>query len=163
MNRQQFISGVKGSQKAFRRFLVALCCGDPQLADDIAQESYLKAYMSCESIMDSDKFRSWLFRIGYNAFIDSNRRRPVMTSGYDAAAEVMSHDSSDSSFQYQELYKALDALPDNERISILLFYMEGYAVKEISEIVGVSYDSVKQYLSRGRNHLRRLLSTNPTT
>lgn len=163
MNRQQFISGVKGSQKAFRRFLVALCCGDSQLADDIAQESYLKAYLSCGSIMDSDKFRSWLFRIGYNAFIDSNRRRPVMTSDYDAAAEVMSHDSSDSSFQYQELYKALDALPDKERTSILLFYMEGYAVKEISEIVGASDDSVKQYLSRGRNHLRRLLSINPTT
>ena len=45
MTREQFISHVESTQKAFRRFLVALCCGDTALADDIAQESYIKAYL----------------------------------------------------------------------------------------------------------------------
>lgn len=162
MNRYRFISEVKGTQKAFRRFLVALCCGDSQLADDIAQESYLKAYMSCESVSDAGKFKAWLFKIGYNTFLDSKRRRPVITADYEEAAQIASNHSTDGSFQYQELYRALDLLPDKERLSILLFYMEGYAIKEISEITGATPDSVKQSLSRGRYHLRRLLTHNPT-
>ncbi len=163
MNRRQFISEVKGTQKAFRRFLVALCCGNTQLADDIAQESYLKAYLGCESVSDAGKFKAWLFKIGYNTFLDSGRRRPVQTTDYGEAAEVASSLSSDGSFKYQELYRALDLLSEKERMSILLFYMEGYAIKEISEITGASPDSVKQYLSRGRYHLRSLLTHNPTT
>ena len=49
MTREQFTAHVEATQKAFRRFLVALCCGDSALADDIAQESYIKAYLSCDS------------------------------------------------------------------------------------------------------------------
>ena len=74
MTREQFITHVEGTQKAFRRFLVALCCGDTQLADDIAQEAYIKAYLSCDSFNSPDKFNAWIFRIGYNTFIDHRRR-----------------------------------------------------------------------------------------
>lgn len=51
MTRQEFISQVESSQAAFRRFLVALCCGDSFLADDIAQDAYLKAYLSIDSLI----------------------------------------------------------------------------------------------------------------
>ena len=48
MNREQFISHIEDCQKPLRRFLTALCCGDSQLADDIAQEALIKAYLSSE-------------------------------------------------------------------------------------------------------------------
>ncbi len=158
MNREQFISHVEYTQKAFRRFLVALCCGDSQLADDVAQDSYLKAYLSCDSFDNTDKFIAWIFRIGYTTFLNHKRSERTF-SDYVEAGDITTDDTSDSSFKYQELYGALNRLTDKERTSILLFYMEGYSIKEVSTIIGVSQDAVKQYLSRGRKHLRGLLST----
>lgn len=163
MDREQFISNVESTQKAFRRFLVALCCGDSQLADDIAQESYIKAYLSCDSFRNSEKFRAWIFRIGYNTFLNHKRSQQVF-SDINEAGNIMAGDASDGAFRYQELYVALERLPDKERTSVLLFYMEGYSIKEIAGIVETSQEAVKQHLSRGRNHLRGLLSTDkPTT
>lgn len=74
MTREQFISHVKSTQNAFRRFLVALCCGDSQLADDVAQEAYIKAYISCETLKDQSRFNAWIYRIGYTTFLTSGGR-----------------------------------------------------------------------------------------
>ncbi len=158
MTREQFILHVEATQKTFRRFLVALCCGDSQLADDIAQESYIKAYLSCDSFNNPDKFKAWIFRIGYNTFINQKRSERVFAD-YEEARNILSEESSEASFDYQKLYSALNKLPDKEKTSVLLFYMEGYSIKEIADIEEVSQDAVKQHLSRGRNHLRGLMST----
>lgn len=153
----QFISYAEGTQKAFRRFLCALCCGDLALADDVAQETYIKAYLSCGDFSDSQKFRAWIFKIGYNTFIDHKRSGKVFAD-YEQARTLASTDTADDAFRYQDLYSALDKLPAKERTSILLFYMEGYSVKEIADMVGTSQEAVRQHLSRGRKHLRGLLS-----
>ncbi len=157
MTREQFINHVEGTQKAFRRFLVALCCGDSALADDVAQEAYIKAYLSCDSFNNPDKFNAWIFRIGYNTFINHKRAQKLFAN-YEEAGNIMSVETTDSQFRYQELYAALNKLPGKERTSVLLYYMEGYSIKEIAEIEETSQDAVKQHLSRGRNHLRGLLS-----
>lgn len=159
MTREQFISYVEATQNAFRRFLVALCCGDNMLADDIAQESYIKAYLSCDSFSNIKKFHSWIFKIGYNTFI--NHKRGIrMTVGLEVAKEVTSAGSADHAFDYQDLYSALNNINVKERTSVLLFYMEGYSIKEIAEIQETTQEAVKQHLSRGRVHLRCLLSKN---
>ena len=157
MTREQFITNVEASQKAFRRFLVALCGGNGQLADDVAQESYVKAYLSSESLAQSDKFGAWLFRIGYTTFLN-HKRSERMFSDYDDARHVIADDDADSGFRYQELYAALNKLSDKERMSVLLFYMENYSIKEIAEIEDASETAVRQHLSRGRQHLRSLLT-----
>jgi RNA polymerase sigma-70 factor (ECF subfamily) len=157
MTREQFIKQVEGTQKAFRRFLVALCCGDAALADDIAQDAYLKAYLSCDTLLNPEKFNAWIFKIGYNTFINHKRAERVFAD-YDEARNISSADSTDSQFRYQQLYSALNKLPGKERTSVLLFYMEGYSIKEIAEIKGTTQGAVKQHLSRGRDHLRVLLS-----
>lgn len=159
MTREQFTAHVEATQKAFRRFLVALCCGDSALADDIAQESYIKAYLSCDSFSNVEKFNAWIFKIGYNTFIN-HKRGERLTIGYEDAKGMTAGDRTDSAFAYQELYDALNRIPAKERSSVLLFYMQGYSVKEIAEIQGASQEAVRQYLSRGRAHLRGLLSTN---
>lgn len=157
MTREQFVSCVEGTQKAFRRFLTALCCGDAATADDVAQEAYLKAYMSVDSLRDASKFQPWLYRIGYTTFLNMKRSaRP--TDGYEEARSVAASDVADSSFRYQALYMALDRLTPAERSSVLLFYMYGYSTREIAEIESTSEAAVRQHLSRGRNHLRTLLN-----
>lgn len=147
MTRDEFIRNTESCQKAFRRFLTALCCGDSDEADDIAQESLVKAYLSCDGLKEPAKFNAWLYRIGFNTFFSHRRAiRPAVTL--------------DGAFRYQALYAALDRIPERERTSILLYYMEGYSVREISAIVEVSEEAVRQHLSRGRSHLRGLLSEN---
>lgn len=158
MTREQFISRVEDTQKALRRFLAALCCGDSQLADDIAQETYIKAWLSCGSLKDSDKFKAWIFRIGYTVFLNHKRSERTFAD-CEEARNVISTETTDARFKYQALYAALDKLPDKERTSVLLFYMEGYSIKEIAAIEAVSPEAVRQHLFRGRIHLRGLLST----
>ncbi|MCI8998529.1 MAG: RNA polymerase sigma factor [Muribaculaceae bacterium] len=157
MTREQFIQHLEGTQKAFRRFLVALCCGNTALADDIAQESYIKAYLTCDSFRNRDKFKAWIFRIGYTTFINHKRSERVFND-YEEARNIVSDKQADSGFHYQDLYAALNQISGKERTSVLLFYMEGYSIKEIAEIEGTSQDAIKQHLSRGRNHLRKLLN-----
>lgn len=159
MTRQQFISQVECSQKAFRRYLTALCCGDSALADDIAQEALMKAYVARDSLGDMSKFGAWIYRIGYNTFL-THRRCERYTEDISEARSTAAVDTADGAFRYQALYGALDRLPAKERSAILLFYLDGYAIKEICAIISASEAAVKQYLSRGRNHLRQYLSVN---
>ena len=74
MDRQQFIQEVKGSQPALRRLLTALCSGNRAEADDIAQEAYLRAYLSLDSFRGQASFATWIRRIAVNEFISSRRR-----------------------------------------------------------------------------------------
>lgn len=157
MTCEQFISQVKTTQKAFRRFLVALCCGDSMLADDVAQESYLKAYISCKGLLNDEKFKSWIFKIGYNTFLN-HKRSERLGVRLDEALEITASEKTDGGFAYEELYGALSKLTSKERTAILLFYMQGYSIKEIAEIQDASQDAIKQLLSRGRSKLRDLLS-----
>lgn len=159
MTRDEFIRNTESCQRAFRRFLTALCCGDSDEADDIAQESLVKAYLSCDGLKEPAKFKAWLYRIGFNTFF-SHRRAVRPTTTLDDAPETEAPERSDNAFRYQTLYAALDRIPERERTSILLYYMEGYSVREISGIVEVSEEAVRQHLSRGRSHLRGLLSEN---
>ena len=157
MTREQFISHVEAVQGAIRRFLLALCCGDTQLADDIAQEAFMKAYLAADNLKDPAKFKSWVFKIAYTTFI-SSLRSCRQYADYDSAHDIATPDRAYDAFRYQDLYQALDRLPAKERTSVLLFYMEGYSIKEIADLEEVSAEAVKQHLSRGRSHLRALLS-----
>lgn len=156
MNRQQFIRHVECNQRTVRRFLTALCCGDTALADDLAQDTFVKAYLSCDGIRDDDKVLAWIFRIAYNTFVSSRRSiRPF--ESLSATCHMDATERADKAFEYQELYVALEKLSEKERTAILLHYMQGYAVDEIADIVQSTTDAVKQQLSRGRNHLKILL------
>lgn len=158
MTREEFIAKVEGCQKAFRRFLAALCCGDTSLADDIAQESFIKAYLSCNDLSDPAKFNAWIYRIGYNTFIISKRTQRISES-LEASYQIPTSDKADDKFKYQALYMALGALNESERSAIVLYYMHGYSAEEISKIQGSTPAAIRQQLSRGRNHLRHLLTS----
>ena len=77
----------------------------------------------------------------------------------DACKHLSDGTTADKNIQYQELCGALDDMPPKERISILLFYIKGYPVKEISKIVECTEDAVKKQLPRGREHLRQKMGS----
>ena len=66
MTQERFISLVRTEQEPLRRFLLALCGGDAALADDIAQDALVRAYVASGSFLGLSKFSTWLFRIAYN-------------------------------------------------------------------------------------------------
>lgn len=157
MDRQTFTSHVQRTREPLRRFLAALCCGDMAMADDLAQDTYMRAYLNADSCRDTSRFTQWLYAIAYRNFLSACRsRRPDVP--LEDARTLTAPDSSDSSFRYQELYTALSAISERERTALLLFYLQGYAINEIAEITGSSPEAVKQQLSRGRNHLRTRLT-----
>ena len=140
-----------------RRFLLALCCGDQMEAEDIAQEAMVKAYIASDRFVEQHKFSTWLFKIAYNTFLDHKRRVRSNETDIEEAVQVADVTRTDDAFAYQDLYEAIATLPLKERTDILLFYINGYAVKEIAKITGSTQITVKQHLSRGRSKLRQIL------
>ena len=153
MTREQFIEIINIEQERLRRFLLALCCGNRDEADDIAQNALLKAYLSISKYEGT----TWLYRIAYNLFIDTNRCRRTLQSLETLEKHVDATFDADRDFRYQPLYMALEKLPPTERTAILLFYLKGYSIKEIADIVDATEDAVKKQLSRGRVKLKNLL------
>lgn len=155
MTREVFISYVEREQEALRGFLLALCCGKKDDANDLL----VKAYLSSAGYQDKGKFRSWIFKIAYNTFL--NHKASIRcTESIDEARTLVSSTAADSSFENQDLYLALRTLPAKERSSITLFYLNGYNIKEIAAITDTSEDAVKKRLSRGRDRLREQLKMN---
>ena len=166
MTKEQFIEMITHEQESLRRFLRGLCSGDGFRADDIAQEALLKAYLSFERFEGRSKFSTWLFRIAFNCWYDSQKttgkesewlsleeRPPDESHAYAADYEI------DRSHEYQQLYHAIGNLPLQEQTVILLFYMEEKSVKEIEIITGMPSGTVRSHLSRGRRHLKEYLDT----
>ena len=146
---------MRAEQEPLRRFLLALCGGDAALADDIAQDALVRAYVASGSFLGLSKFSTWLFRIAYNCYIDHSRKAKPDQTPVDNALDIPSEDASDASFRYQQLYQALDRLSEKEKAAISLFYFEDRSIKEISAILGIPQGTVKYHLSMGRTHLKQ--------
>ncbi len=138
MTREVFIAHVEREQEALRSFLLALCCGNKS------------------NYQDKGRFRSWLFKIAYNTFLN-HKAGHITTENLDDARTLVSPRTADDVFEHQDLYLALRTLPPKERSSITLYYLSGYNIKEIAEITETSEDAVKKQLSRGRDKLKEIL------
>ena len=156
MTRDVFIAHVEREQEALRGFLLALCCGNKSDADDLAQDTLVKAYLSLTGYQDKGRFRSWLFKIAHNTFLNHIARQRT-TESIDEARTLVSNTAADSSFEHQDLYMALRALPPKERSAITLFYLNGYSINDIAKITDASEGAVKTQLSRGRDKLKAKL------
>jgi RNA polymerase sigma-70 factor (ECF subfamily) len=148
---------------------------NPSDAEDLVQETYLKAYRAFHTFQEGTNLKAWLYRILTNTFINSYRskkRRPEQTEiddvedlylyrrlgGLEAAAagrsaeeEVLDH------FTDSEVKGALESLPDQFRIAVLLADVEGFAYKEIAEILDIPIGTVMSRLHRGRRALQKAL------
>lgn len=163
MTREGFIELVEQEQEALRGFLLYLCCGNKDEADDLAQDALVKAYLSSAGYQEKGRFRSWLFKIAHNTFLNHKASCRITESIEEArglASPLWGDErgaAADASFEHQDLYLALRTLPPKERSAITLFYLNGYNIKEIAAITEASEDAVKKQLSRGRDQLKEKL------
>ena len=160
MTREVFIAHVEREQEALRSFLFALCCGNKDEADDLAQDTLVKAYLSSAGYQDKGKFRSWLFKIAHNTFLNHKASQKTMVSIDDAHVQSLPTEG-DEGGPHQDLYMALRTLPPKERSAITLYYLTGYNIREIAQITDTSEDSVKKQLSRGRDKLKERMTPRP--
>ena len=155
MTRDNFIQLVRQEQAELRRILLALCLGDEQEADDLAQDTFLRAYEASDRYVGDGAESAWLRRIAWNCFLNSRRsRRAQLETGLERAQDIPGSSQTDAAFRYEALYQAIAQLSPTERNAVLLHYMEDRPIAEIAQIMNVAEGTVKSALSRARTHLK---------
>ncbi len=123
MTRDQFVRQISQEQAALRRFLTALCCGNSTTADDMAQDTLLKAYMQLSQYDERKRFASWLMKIAYHVFIDDRRKlKSHAEEPITSAKFIQDAQQTDNTFRYQALYLALESLSEKVRITAITLH-----------------------------------------
>ncbi len=158
-NRKAFDKLVVKYQSPIRRFLLSQTGGDENLSDDLAQETFIKAYTNITRFRGLSGFSTWLYRIAYNTFYDYVRRNKHTEDIDTKQVSCKSTQGTDSNLK-MDLQQALMILSDGERTCIVLQLMEGQPIDKISEITGMAQGTVKSHLSRGKQKLTLYLKQN---
>jgi RNA polymerase sigma-70 factor, ECF subfamily len=149
--------------------------GNPADAEDLVQETYLRAFRSINQFKPGTNLRAWLFKIQTNSFINDYRkrvRRPrntslddveeyylyshLVESGVQPSASI-TEDEILAQIDDADVFRALDELQDNYRQVVLLADVEGFAYREIAEILDIPVGTVMSRLHRARKRLREQL------
>ena len=159
-NTRAFDQLVKKYQSPVRRFFLNLTCGDNELSDDLAQDTFIKAYTNLASFKNLSNFSTWLYRIAYNVFYDYLRSRKE-TADLDTR-EVDTHwnTSQDDVGQQMDVYQALATLKEMERNLHHLVLHGRSEHRKIADITGCPAGTVKSHLSRAKDKMASYLKQN---
>jgi RNA polymerase sigma-70 factor (ECF subfamily) len=158
-NKSAFDQLVRKYQSPVRRFFLNQTLGDEQLSDDLAQETFIKAYLNITKFRGLASFSTWLMRIAYNVFYDDVRARK-QTEDIDSSAVLRQSASTSDSNLKMDIYAALALLKPDERTCITLQLIDGYPIEQISKITGIPDNTVKSHLRRGKEKMTIYLKEN---
>lgn len=155
-NRRAFDELVRRYQSPVRRFFLHQTLGDEQLSDDLAQDTFIKAYTNIGKFRGLASFQTWLMRIAYNVFYDYTRSKK-QTDDIDG---IQQPSLQTSTVVGMDVYEALRLLKSEERTCITLQLIDGYDIAGIARITGIKEGTVKSHLSRGKEKLANYLKQN---
>lgn len=157
-DRVAFAELVRRHQGKVRALLLRLC-GDRSLADDLAQEVFLRAYRGLVGFEGRSSFGTWVYRISYNVYLNHRTRTrsyAALPEDYDARAaapdDALSAPRADLR---RDLQAAIAELPERYRAVIVLYYLQEVSYPEIAEILELPLGTVKTHLHRAKRMLRQ--------
>lgn len=164
-NRRAFDRLVVKYQSPIRRFFLSQTCGDQQLSDDLAQETFVKAYLNIKQFRGQATFSTWLYRIAYNVLYDHHRQEKnnktlTTQENNNIAPSPLGSQEGQRVDVNVDINKALSLLSDNERTCVTLQLIEGQPIDRIATITGMNVNTIKSHLSRGKQKLATFLKAN---
>lgn len=176
----------KGAEAAYRELigryqrpvlsLIYRLVRDRELAEDLTQDTFVKVLNALDRYNPKHKFSSWIFRIAHNTAIDQLRKKNPATLSLDGSPHAADADEAQASgftpvdsapdpAEYtasreigREIEAALALLRPEYRTAIILWHMEGRPYDEISEIMNLPLGTVKTFIHRARNELKKKLA-----
>ncbi|MBD2750986.1 sigma-70 family RNA polymerase sigma factor [Microvirga sp. BT688] len=155
---QAFVDGIMASLKSLRSFALSLT-RDVHQAEDLVQETVLKAISKHERFEADTNLQAWLFTILRNLFFSGHRKtqREVEDADGAHAAKLVVIPDQEDHIVIQDLEAALAKLPRDQREAILLIGAEGMAYEEAAEVLGVKVGTIKSRVNRARNRLAEMM------
>ena len=154
--RHAFATLVSRHQSDVRRTLRRLTKGDTALADDLAQESFVKAWRSIGEFRGDSSFRTWMFRIAYRSFLSHIRRNEPDTTEVEDYHALHEDGHEEREFM-QDFDAAMQRLSPAQRDAVHFSLQRGFSHPEIADIMGIPVGTVKTHVLRGRQRLQELL------
>jgi RNA polymerase sigma-70 factor (ECF subfamily) len=151
-DRSAFELLVRRHQSPLRGFLRRLARNDVARADDLAQETFIKAYRALHTYKGTAKFSSWLYRIAYTTFLNDQRTR-YPTTEFDEM-EHGAADDADRMSNELDIDRALQLLSVRQRAVFDLHYKKGMTHDEVASALELPLGTVKSDLTRGHERLR---------
>lgn len=172
MNENQLVQQVlSGNSSAFGYFVEKYqdtaitiawrICKNMQDAEDVVQDSFVKAYRNLHSFRKESKFSTWLYRIVYNTAITFIRSQKYTTGSENELSNIQTESEFNTQKQILEKEAAetveniLKQIPDSEALMLTLFYLEDNSVRDIAKITGLNISNVKVKLFRARQSFKK--------
>ena len=167
-NRRAFDQLVRKYQSPVRRFLLNLTLGNEALSDDLAQDTFLRAYTHITQFQGIASFQTWLFRIAYNVYYDHCRKMShEKLEMRDVNEKITNDGTAQSSFQTSshsslkmDIHAAMATPKEEERACVTLQLIDGYPIEDIAKMMDVPANTVKSHLRRGKEKLTTYLKNN---
>lgn len=160
----------------YQALVMSICInllGNRQHAEDVAQEVFLQVYKSAKKFQRKSKLSTWIYRIALNSslnYIRHNKKfmltknissnqedQPKKTAGHPASNWTGPDMALEKKERREMLQKAIDSLPNNQKVTFVLHRYEGLSYKEISTILGISLSSVEARIHRAKINLQKKL------
>ena len=156
---ETFTEIVQQYQLPIIRYLYRLT-GEYETAQDLAQDTFVQAYKKIRKTDSNLKLGAWLYRIATNNALQYHRRKKII--GFIPFENIRKSEPKGNGFHPRDLIEemaiqeTLEKIPYEQRVCIVLYYVEGFRCQEIAETIGISEAAVRKRISRGVNVFRQL-------
>ena len=156
MTHQAVVDQLSRHVAGLRRYAFALTGGQHE-AEDLVQDSLLRAIASARSFRSGGNLRAWLFSIMHNAFVSGVRRRtPRLVELDDETAAAAEAPAQLTNLELRDVLSALARLPEHQRAALSLIALEEFTYEEAAKVLDIPIGTLMSRLARGRETLRRM-------